>query len=126
MKNQKSLSGKGWFVTLMDAISRGELSTVWNPEKMTVVGNNALEFIHRTVTGWIELATQSKKGWYMVTHPILGQIAWKTGTDFRTVGRYFFLRLNGKEIIWVWPQPGARSSYALESQVPHTHGWLPW
>ena len=82
-----------------------------------------LEFIHRTVTGWIELATQSKKGWYMVTHPILGQIPWKTGTDFRTRRPLFLLAAE-----WQRNHLGlatARSPLLLRSGEPGSaYPWL--
>lgn len=51
----------------------------------------------------------SRRGWYVAEHPLLGQLSWKSGRDFRTAGRYFLLRLNGRLVLDAWPD--ARGSY---------------
>jgi hypothetical protein len=121
----RNTTGKGWFVILIDAIEQGKLTEkVWSPSWTTTVGKNALNFIFMTVAGGSEFAVRTKKGWYSLIHPDLGQLSWKSGFDFRSGGRYFFLRLNGKEIIHVWPEHGARCYYAREDQVPSHLGWI--
>ena len=57
------------------------------------------------------VARTSRKGWLIINHPILGQVSWKSGSDFRTAKGYLFLRVNGRLVLSYWPSSAERGGF---------------
>lgn len=88
--------GKGSFVTAVRALAKGGAPKVQSSLEAEVLA--PLGEIERAGFG-----RYSRSGWYVVDHPCLGQLSWKSGRDFRSFRRYFLLRLNGTMILHAWP-----------------------
>lgn len=124
---------KGWFVYLMSAIASGDadaLTTegcrqcaIGDSNVVTIIANH-LENIQET-----GFARISRKGWRTLDHPDLGMVQWKSGYDFRTTGVYFFLSINGTQILSCWPKAGESRVYPKWEQNHEQSdllGSLPW
>lgn len=122
----QAIENKGWFVYTLSGLATGDASvanerSMWSADKIRA----ALDVLYGT-----GFARHSRKGWLTAQHPDLGLVQWKSGTDFRTVGNYFFLRVNGKPILNAWPKAGssttavkwmAGNSLAVEDKLGHLH-----
>lgn len=98
----KRIKWQGHFVSLLSGLAAGEPET--NP-------NYGLIDLHRDLcaldaTG---MARKSRRGWSVIDHPLLGQISWKSGRDFRTALPYLFVRVAGRQVLAAWPDPGHTS-----------------
>jgi len=95
-KMKKVINHRGWFIHHMSSIAAGEPPCEHgNPYYMNPIAlKKDLEVLRDC--GFTKV---SSKGWEVISHPILGQISFKTGLNFRNGKEYIILRLNGKEIL---------------------------
>lgn len=100
-KNRVAITG--WFAATIFALAEGNFD-FFQDESWRRNGVK-LEEIKKVLSTLKNagFARNSNRGWKVMEHPALGQISWKQGIDFRSCGRYLFLRLNGQMVISVWP-----------------------
>ena len=110
----KLLVGRGWMAYVLTAAKYGYFpdgKIDWEKKQeewSSYAPEKPIEMVQETlsVLAGSGFARLSRKGWHVMDHPDVGQISWKQGVDFRTVKPYFFLRINGKEVVKIWPKPG--------------------
>lgn len=126
----KTIQGKGYFTYLVSALAAGDVANVATMRLMGRAGLATDILNDLNTVAEIGFARFSRNGnWRTLEHPHLGMVQWKRGIDFRTKGRYFFLRLNGTQILTCWPKAGGRTVSVKWEQCPESSdelGTLPW
>jgi hypothetical protein len=100
----ESIKGKGWFLWVLRGLTTGNSEFVSeypkNPNAPDI--NEIFDVLYTCHTAG--LGRFSRRGWLTIDIPAIGTVQWKQGTNFRTLGRYGFLRINGTDILKVWPE----------------------
>jgi hypothetical protein len=91
---------RGWFQFVLAALAAGDFASLVEAEHLPV---DMLQDISRVLDGAREFASISRKGWLVLDHPVLGQVSWKSGIDFRSACPYLIVRLNGRLVLRAWP-----------------------
>ncbi len=96
------IPNRGWFVSIVSGLATGDQMFIETYLERGPLGIKWLREVCATLmrSGF---ARYSRKGWLTIEHPDLGIVSFKIGADFRTAKDYFFLRLNGREILRDWP-----------------------
>ena len=106
----------GWFVYLLSAIAEGNAEAIKadDCQRYGIGDSNVITIIAEKLATIAEtgFARTSRRGWTTLEHPQVGMVQWKSGYDFRTTGRYFFLRINGKQVVACWPKAGDRVTHS--------------
>ena len=110
-----TINGKGWFVYSVSAIASRDIEAIQEANKSYYgrleEGGLALRILlDLEAIECMMISRVSRNGAHVLEHPILGQLSWKAGTDFRTAKRYMILWLNGKEVLSVWPKAGHKTT----------------
>lgn len=111
--------GNGWFTATIRSLVEADLATLQS-ESWFRYGAK-LDKIEITLANLMEdgFARISRRGWKVIEHPVLGQISWRQGVDFRTCGGYLYLRVNGQLILSVWPRAGHQhAGYIIKWEAP--------
>lgn len=110
----KRINGRGWFVWTVSSLAAGEDPRTEGNPYTRGVEQRSLDFgvaekLQATLREDFDVlrdtgvARCSRKGWWYVDHPILGQVSWKAGVDFRSGKEYLFLRVGGRPVLAYWP-----------------------
>jgi hypothetical protein len=100
----------GWFERIMGGFINQDFP--WSEE-------NGSPPTYRLESLWVSLAELeytgvariSRRGWYTIDHPSLGQLSWKSGIGYTTGTRFLVVRRGGKVIMhfrakeWLEPIP---------------------
>jgi 3-hydroxyisobutyrate dehydrogenase-like beta-hydroxyacid dehydrogenase len=87
------IRNRGWFVSLLSCANAQEVAEAMSSAEKNNV--NLVNILTSAVRGANEWSRTSRNNWRVMEHPILEQVTYKAGTDFRTVLPYLIVRVNG-------------------------------
>ena len=126
----ETIRGKGHWVALISALASGDAEAALSCK---VSLQDVVRLLESNDVA--NFSRRSRKGWSTMDHPNLGTLQWKSGVDFRTVGKFFFLRLNGEVLITAFPKTGlgatlpewvAKAAHNRKGDVENHLGILKW
>ena len=121
MKFKKTAYNSGWFKFCLAAWADGNSAAIEAMAPNPAAEHSAtLRAVADTlyVIETAGVSRRTRKGWHEIAVPMLGQVSWKSGSDFRTGGAFLIIRLNGRVIARAWPQAGCREVSADFPAMP--------
>jgi hypothetical protein len=119
MNEMRTIDGQGWFIFTVTRLASGgdpRDEHQYNPYASakecaySPMDWRVAKVVSRALAKTLDVfqatgvARYSRRGWLVIDHPVVGQITWKSGVDFRTAKDYLFLRVGGKTILAYWPE----------------------